>query len=210
MSAPPGAHIGILGGTFNPPHRGHVALAEHALGQLGLTRMVLMPAGTPAHKHGASDPGAEHRLNMCRLAIEGIAGLSVSTLESEREGPSYTVDTLRSMKAATPDAELTFIVGADTARTLPSWHEPRQLLGLAGLAVAARRGTAREEVLEALDSLDGRSSFVFLEMRDVDISSSMVRGRVARGEPVEELVGAAVASYIDAHGLYRETSRVQA
>jgi nicotinate-nucleotide adenylyltransferase len=210
VNAPAGAHIGILGGTFNPPHRGHVALAQHVRGQLGLTQMVLMPAGTPPHKPGEGDPGAEHRLQMCRLAIEGVAHLSVSDLEVRRGGPSYTVDTLRSMKATAPDARLTFIVGADTARTLPSWHEPKQLLGLAGLAVAARQGTSRDEVLQALDSLGVPSQLTFLEMPNVAVSSSLVRQRVAHDQPVDDLVGAAVASYIAEQGLYRTTSQVGA
>jgi nicotinate-nucleotide adenylyltransferase len=147
---------------------------------------------------------------MCRLAIEGLAGLSVSDLEVRRGGPSYTVDTLRSMKLTTPDARLTFIVGADTARTLPSWHEPRELLGLAGLAVAARQGTSQDEVLRALDSLGVQSQPTFLEMPNVAVSSSLVRERVVHGQSVEDLVGAAVASYIAEQGLYRATSPVSA
>jgi nicotinate-nucleotide adenylyltransferase len=203
VSAPAGAHIGILGGTFNPPHRGHVALARHAREQLGLTQMVLMPAGAPPHKRGEADPGAEHRLRMCRLATEGIEGLSVSAAETERGGPSYTVDTLRQIKTSVPDAKLTFLVGADTARTVPSWHEPHELLGLAGLAVARRSGTQRREVLDALGSLGGEPEITFVEMPAVEVSSSMVRELVARGEPVDELVGAAVAAYIAEHDLYR-------
>jgi nicotinate-nucleotide adenylyltransferase len=202
VSAPAGAHIGILGGTFNPPHRGHVALAQHAFAQLRLTQMLLMPAGTPPHKQGEADPGAEHRLAMCRLAILGSEGLSVSALEVERGGPSYTVDTLRDIKASTPDAKLTFVVGADTARTLPAWREPAQLLGLAEIAVAARTGTDQQELRAALGSLEPDIAVTFLQMPSVDVSSSLVRTRVARGEPVAELVGAPVASYIAEHGLY--------
>lgn len=210
MSAPGGAHIGILGGTFNPPHRGHIALAEHARGQLGLTRMVLMPTGSPPHKGGEADPGAEHRLRMCGLAIGDGVGLSVCDLEVRRGGPSYTVDTLRSIKTDAPDAQLTFLVGADTARTLPAWHEPRELLALAGVAVAGRAGTERDEVLEALGGLVERPDVRFLDMPPVAVSSSLVRERVARGEPVGELVGERVAAYIAEHGLYREPARMSA
>jgi len=164
-----------------------------------------------------------HRLRMCQLSVEGADGLSACGLEIERGGPSYTVDTLEAIHASHPDAELTFIVGADTARTLASWREPVRLLELAHLAVAARTGSARRQVLDTVVSLgaadeDGqeggraqaeRERVRFLEMPAIEISSSMVRRRVARGEPIDELVGPAVARYIAEHGLYRsETEAV--
>src|SRR5271166_2146145 len=132
--------LGILGGTFNPPHVGHLALARNALEELGLQRVLLMPAHTPPHKPTEEDPGPEHRLRMCCLSVTDTAGVSVCALEIERGGPSYTVDTLQAIHASHPDAQLTFIVGADTAGTLPAWREPAKLLGLAELAVAARDG----------------------------------------------------------------------
>jgi nicotinate-nucleotide adenylyltransferase len=181
-----------------------VALARHAREQLELTEVKLMPAGAAPHKPTAEDPGAEHRLSMCRLAVAGLEGLSVCDLEVERGGPSYTVDTLRDIKEIAPDARLTFIVGADTARGLPGWHEPAALLGLTRLAVAGRRGVARAEVLEALGTLERAVEVDFLKMPAVEVSSSLVRERVARGEPVAELVGEPVAAYIAEHGLYRE------
>jgi nicotinate-nucleotide adenylyltransferase len=175
-----------------------------------LERVVLTPAGTPPHKAGADDPGPEHRLAMCRLAVEGAEGVGVCALEIERGGPSYTVDTLRSIHASQPHAELTFIVGADTARTMPSWREPRELLGLAGLAVAARGGSSQADVLEAVATLgapDARRAAAptvrFLEMGEIDVSSSTVRRRAAAGESLADLVGPAVAGYIAEHGLYR-------
>jgi len=203
--------VGILGGTFNPPHLGHLAVARHAQEELGLERVLLMPAHTPPHKAAAKDPGPEHRLQMCRLLVAGADGLSACGLEIERGGPSYTVDTLKAIHASHPDAELTFIVGADTAGTLASWREPAQLLELARLAVAARSGSARELVLETVAGLaggegDGQAPGAevrFLEMPAIEISSSMVRRRVAREEPIEELVAPAVAGYIAEHGLYR-------
>jgi len=159
-----------------------------------------------------------HRLRMCRLAVDGEAGLSVCALEIERGGLSYTVDTLEAIHASHPDAALTLIVGADTAGTLSSWREPEKLLELAHLAVAARAphvgaqaGAARRRVLDALaglavDDAGGRGlaeRVRFLEMPEVEVSSSMVRRRVANREPIDELVGPAVAGYIDEHGLYR-------
>jgi nicotinate-nucleotide adenylyltransferase len=188
-----------------------VAIARHALGELGLTRVVLMPAGTPPHKPVAHDPGARRRLEMCRLLLDGVAGVSVCALELERDGPSYTVDTLRAIHASHPEAELTFIVGADIAGTLPGWREPEQLLELAELAVAARPGSDRDGLLGALGRLGGHARVRFLDAPLLDASSSSVRERAARGEPIDRLVGPGVAGYIAEHGLYgareREASR---
>jgi nicotinate-nucleotide adenylyltransferase len=209
--------IGILGGTFNPPHRGHIALARHARAQLGLERVLLMPAHSAPHKREA-DPDPSHRLQMCRLAAAGVLGVAACAIEIERGGPSYTVDTLEAIHGNEPDAELTFIVGADVARMLPAWREPERVLELARLAVAEREDVGRADVLRALDGLalgagtmpargagpaaGGARGVVFLKLGTIDVSSSMVRKRVARGEPVEELVGSAVAAYIAAHELY--------
>ena len=212
--------VGILGGTFNPPHLGHLALAHHARDELGLERVLLMPAHISAHKPTDEDPGPEHRLSMCRLLVDDPSVMSVCTLEIGRGGPSYTVDTLRSLHASHPDVRLTFIVGADTASTLPAWREPAKLLELADLAVAARAGSPRREVLDAVAPLRNApgggapagqpvasdripANLKFLEMPVMEISSSAVRRGVARGDAVEDLVGPAVASYIASHGLYR-------
>jgi nicotinate-nucleotide adenylyltransferase len=194
--------VGILGGTFNPPHLGHLAIACHARDELGLGLVLLMPSQTPPHKPIA-DPGSEHRLRMCRLLVEDVGRLRVCPLELERRGPSYTVNTLKVIRASHPDVELTFIVGADTARTLPAWREPAKLLELADLAVAARAGTARREVLDAVAPLGASAGVRFLEAPVMEISSSIARGRVARGEPIDDLVGPAVARYVTEHGLYR-------
>ncbi|HEY5342699.1 MAG TPA: nicotinate-nucleotide adenylyltransferase [Solirubrobacteraceae bacterium] len=198
--------IGILGGTFNPPHRGHLALARHALGELGLERVLLMPAHNAPHKGEEGDPGPERRLEMCRLAVGGEEqeGLEACGLEVERGGPSYTVDTLRAIKQSDPEAELTFILGADMARTLPAWREPRALVELSRLAVAEREDTSRAEVLGALAPLSARVRF--LAMPTLDVSSSMVRERVRHGEPIAGLVAPEVAEYIAEHRLYRTAS----
>jgi nicotinate-nucleotide adenylyltransferase len=192
--------IGILGGTFNPPHCGHLALASHARAVLDLELVLLMPAHSAPHKGEDEDPGPERRLEMCRLAVDGEAGLEACALEIERGGPSYTVDTLRAIKQSDPEAELTFIVGADMARTLPAWREPRALVELAGLAVAEREDAGREDVLRALAPLGARVRF--LEMGMLEVSSSQVRERVEAGESIAGLVEPAVAKYIAEHGLY--------
>ncbi|HEY2631072.1 MAG TPA: nicotinate (nicotinamide) nucleotide adenylyltransferase [Solirubrobacteraceae bacterium] len=196
------ARTGILGGMFNPPHLGHLALARAAVEQLDLDRVLLTPVLIPPHKPAKWDPGAEPRLRMCRFLAEGDPLVEVCTLELERPGPSYTVDTLRSIHDHQPDAELTLILGADMARTLGSWREPREILKLARLAVAERDEVTRREVLDALAPMAGAERVAFLDMPPCDISSTEVRRRVTSGEPVEDLVGADVASYIAENELY--------
>ncbi|MFZ2113526.1 MAG: nicotinate (nicotinamide) nucleotide adenylyltransferase [Solirubrobacteraceae bacterium] len=194
--------MGILGGMFNPPHVGHLALARAAASGLALRRVLLTPVLIPPHKPAKWDPGAEHRRKMCQLAIGDDPSLGVCTLELERPGPSYTIDTLRSIHASDPDAELTLIVGADMASTLASWREPREILKLARLAVAEREDTSRRDVLGALALLGGEARTEFVDMPRLDISSSQVRKRLTAGEPIDELVGNEVAAYIAEHELY--------
>jgi nicotinate-nucleotide adenylyltransferase len=198
--------LGILGGSFNPPHIGHLALARDARDELGLDRVLLMPLHTPTHKHGAEDPGPEHRLAMCRLAAAPQPGIEACALEIERGGPSYTVDTLSEIDARCPEDELTFIVGADTALTMPGWREPERVLSLAKLAVASRPGSDRSQVQAALAQVPlpgGRKpDLVFLSMAPVAASSSRARELIAAGLPAGELLAPAVEGYIAEHHLY--------
>jgi nicotinate-nucleotide adenylyltransferase len=196
------ARIGIFGGTFSPPHVGHLACADAALSGLGLDRVLLMPVARPPHKEAIEDPGPEHRLAMCRLATAGDERVGVSELEIQRGGPSYTVDTLRALHEASPQDELTFVAGGDMAASLPGWREPEEVLRLARFAVAEREGTDRAEVERALAGLEGRDRLVFFEMPRVEVSSSAIRRGIAAGRPVRDLVPDAVARYIDEHGLY--------
>jgi nicotinate-nucleotide adenylyltransferase len=174
-----------------------------AADQLGLERVLLIPARVAPHKQAVEDPGAEHRLAMCRLAARSDPRLEVGTLELDRPGPSFTVETLRLLREREPEAQLTLIMGADTARTLPAWREPREIVRLARLAVAERDGERQASVRDALEPLGTVARPAFIAMEAVDVSSSKVRALVASGEPVEELTGNAVASYIARHGLYR-------
>ena len=199
------AKLGILGGMFNPPHLGHLVCAQEAHGQLGLDAVLFMPVAVPPHKEAAEDPGARHRLELCRLAVRGDERFAVSSLEIERGGASYTVDTLRELRERHPEDELIFIAGGDMAASLPTWREPERVLELAAFAVAERRGAVREDVVErwrALGTPAPREP-VFLDMPRVDVSSSEVRRRVREGRPVRYLVPDAVAEYIEARGLYR-------
>jgi nicotinate-nucleotide adenylyltransferase len=199
------ARIGVLGGTFNPPHVGHMLCAQEALAALALDRVLLMPVHTPPHKELQADPGPEARVELCRLAVAGAAGIEVSTLEAERPGRSYTVDTLRALHDADPGNELTFIAGADQACGLPAWREPAAVLELAELGVAEREARRRDDVREALSALPGALERVrFFAMPRIDVSSSLVRARVAEGRPIRWLVPDAVARAIEERGLYRE------
>ncbi len=198
------ARIGLLGGTFNPPHVGHLVCAMEARDQLGLDVVRLVPTGVPPHKTVAADPGAETRLELCLAAAAGDPGLEVSRVELDRPGPSYTADTLRDLHDEHPEADLTFIVGGDQARGLRGWREPARVLALARLAVAEREGVRRADVLEALSGLAGADGRVDLfDMPRLDVSSSMIRDRVARGRPIRHLVPDAVAERIRSLGLYR-------
>ncbi len=195
--------IGILGGTFNPPHLGHLICAQEAYLQLGLDRVTLIPARIPPHKAVEDEPGAEHRLELCRLAIRGDEErLAVSDLEIARDGPSYTVDTLEALHSSAPDHELYLIVGGDIAAGLPDWHEPERVLSLATLAVAKRRGTPRAAVDDALGSLQGGERTRFFRMPRIAISSTMLRERVKSGQPIKYYVPDRVAGYIKRHHLY--------
>jgi nicotinate-nucleotide adenylyltransferase len=187
---------------FNPPHAGHIELARVAVRELDLDRVLLMPVSIPPHKPAIWDPGAEHRAQMCRLASAGEPQIEVCTLELERLGPSYTVDTLRSIHDSHPDAELTLILGADMAVTLGSWREPGEIVGLARIAVAPRERVSRERVTEALSALGAADRADFLAMAPRDISSSEVRRTLTSGQPIASTVGPEVAAYIDEHELY--------
>jgi len=194
--------IGILGGTFNPPHMGHLVMAQEALDQLDLDRVVLMPVAVPPHKEAREDPGAAARLDLCRLAVAGDERFEVSSLEIDRGGASFTVDTLKELHDVEPEHDLTFIVGGDMAQSLPAWREPEAILTLARLAVAEREGVRREDIARRLDPLHDGSRVVFFDMPRIDISSTLVRDRVAAGAPVRYLVPDAVADHIGRHGLY--------
>lgn len=194
--------VGILGGTFNPPHLGHLVCAQEAYLQLGLDRVTLIPARIPPHKPVEDEPGPEHRLELCRLAVEGDERFSVSDLETFRPGPSFTVDTLQELHATEPDNELFLIVGGDVAAGLPLWNEPERVLELARLAVAKRRGTPRSRVDQALAGLRGGQRAEFFRMPRIGISSTLLRRRVRAGEPIRYMVPDAVERYIGAQGLY--------
>jgi nicotinate-nucleotide adenylyltransferase len=196
--------LGILGGTFNPPHLGHLLIAQEAYEQLGLDEVRFVPAAVPPHKEVPVDPGASARLAMVEAAIAGDDRFAADDLEIRRGGPSYTVDTLRALHATYPGSELTFIVGGDMAASLPTWREPAEVVAAARLAVAEREGARRTDILERLATIPGAVQRVdFFDLPRIDVSSSLVRRRVAAGQPITYLVPDPVAAYIAQHGLYR-------
>jgi nicotinate-nucleotide adenylyltransferase len=163
-----------------------------------------VPTGVPPHKQMDQEPGRMHRLEMCRLAAAGHGDwLEVSAIEVDRDGPSYTVDTLREIHATQPGDELTFIVGGDMAWSLPSWHEPESILALAQMAVAERAGARREEVRARLAGMRGAERISYIEVPRLDISSSALRRRVREGRPIDYLVADAVGDYIEQWRLYQ-------
>lgn len=177
--------------------------AQEAYLQLGLSRVMLIPARIPPHKPVDEEPGVEHRLEMCRLAVAGDEQrFEVSDLEANRQGPSYTVDTLEQLHSRTPDSDLFLIVGGDVAVGLPSWREPERVLSLATLAVAERPGTGRGAVERAIEQLRGGERARFFDMPEIGISSTMLRDRVRASGPTRYLMPEAVRSYIDRHQLY--------
>jgi nicotinate-nucleotide adenylyltransferase len=197
-------HIGILGGTFNPPHVGHLVCGQEAASQLGLDQVLVIPVSVPPHKELEFDPGAAARLALCRAAVAGDPRFEVSSIEIDRGGPSFTIDTLQELKAHRPQDRLTLIVGADVAHGLASWRDPESVLDLARVAVAEREGVRRDDILQRLRTLRGASAHLdFFAMPRLDISSSDIRRRVAQGRPIHHLVPDAVRTVIEEEGLYR-------
>jgi len=197
------ARIGLLGGTFNPPHVGHLACASFAFDGLSLDHVLLVPVHSPPHKEAYGDPGVEHRVRMCEAAVHGDDRLGVSRVEADVPGRSYTVDTLSRLHEQRPEDQLTFIVGGDMARSLPDWREPESILSLAEIGVAGRDGVGFPDIRERLSGLAGASDRVrFFDMPRIDVSSTLIRRRAAARLPLRGLVPDGVAAYIEREELY--------
>lgn len=196
---------GLLGGTYDPIHVAHLVVAETARADFGLERVVFMPAGNPPHKPERVVAPASDRLRMVELAVAGNPGFAVSSLEIERPGPSYTVDTLGRLLADEPGVEWHLIVGGDTLLEIPTWHEFRRLFLHAGLLVAARPGVELR-IPRELEAVQERIRFFYPPA--LDLSASMIRQRLGRGLSVRYLVPPAVVDYIGEHGLYKRTAGV--
>jgi nicotinate-nucleotide adenylyltransferase len=194
--------VGILGGAFNPPHIGHLVCAQETLLQLELDQVLFVPTGEPPHRELEDDPGAEVRLEMVELAIAGDSRFAVSRIEVDRDGPSYTADTLAAMTKAEPDHQLFLILGGDQAAALPDWHEPEKVLELATVAVVERVNWSRNAIAVKIARLRGTDAVRYLDMPLIQVSSSGIRRRVREGTPIRYLVPEKVASYIEDKALY--------
>ncbi|MCW5662299.1 MAG: nicotinate-nucleotide adenylyltransferase [Piscinibacter sp.] len=192
-----GRRIGLFGGTFDPPHNAHVALAHRALVDLALDELRWIPAGQPYQKVRAITPAAQ-REAMVREAIAGEPRFVLERCELERSGPSYTIDTVRALQARQPGAQWFLLVGADQYAGLPSWRDWRDLIARVTLAVAQRPGAAVPASAELR-----AVPVAAVALPPMDVSASVIRDRVAAGAPITDLVPPGVASYIDRHHLYR-------
>lgn len=197
--------LGIFGGTFDPPHIGHLAAAVNVGYALDLDRVLLVVANDPWQKRGSRPiTGAQHRLAMATLAAQGLPGVEVDDREVRRGGSSYTVETLIELREEAPGCSLFVIVGDDAAKGLPSWHRPAEVAALATIVIVGRPGLLPSDRVTAPDGKEETYGFrsLSVETPAIDVSSTMIRGRVRRGEPIDVLVPAGVASHVGEHDLY--------
>ncbi len=199
--------IGIFGGTFDPIHVGHLIVAAQLRFVLALGSVVFVPAGRPPHKTGQHIADNEHRLAMIQIAVGDNPEFTISTLDFDRGGLSYTADTLALIhEAAAPGSTLVFLMGQDSFRDFPRWDRPNDIARLAEIGVALRPGTEAnvEAILTAVPAARGRVQIVPVPL--IEVSSRDIRRRITRGEPISYQVPPAVERYITTHGLYQASS----
>lgn len=196
--------IGLFGGTFDPPHLGHLILASEAQNQLELTRLLWILTPQPPHKQTQIITPTEHRLEMVKLAIQDNPSFELSRVELDRPGPHYTLDTVHIIAEQNPEAEIVPIIGEDSLRDLPKWHEPKELL-YACHWVGVMRRPSDEANLDVLENqLPGiRSKVHYVDAPLLEIASRDIRSRIAHGESVRYYVPKAVYEYIEDHHLYK-------
>ena len=197
--------VGVLGGTFDPVHNGHLIIAEEAQAKLGLEKVLFIPAGRPWFKDGENVSDMGWRLDMLKLAVNGNPSFEIDTMELEREGATYTIDTMEELRKRMGECvELFFIIGIDALSELGRWKEPERLASICHFATMRRPGFTELD-LEAMErDVPGVSGRVHvLDNVQVDISSSDIRSRVEEGRSIRYLVPPAVRAYIEEQGLYR-------
>ena len=206
MSEKQHQRLGLFGGTFDPPHVGHLILASEARAQLELSRVLWTVTPDPPHKQDQSITSLEHRLAMVRLAIDDDPSFELSDVELRRPGPHYTVDTIRLLAQQNPDAEIVPILGGDSLNDLPSWHQPKELL-YAAHWVGVMRRPGEQTNLEALErELPGISSKIhYVDAPLLEIASREIRNRVATGKPFRYYLPETVYEYIEQHNLYHQS-----
>lgn len=199
--------IAMFGGTFNPIHNGHIKLALYAAAQLELDKVLLIPTNIPPHKRYEEETTPRQRWEMCVLAAEEYQKLQVSDLEIRRQGPSYTVDTLRQLRARIPDAQLYLITGADMFLTIQDWKNAQEIFRLAVVCGVPREKEGLQALQRQADFLKNQYSAqtALLDFPLIEISSTQIRHRLKTGRSIEEWVPKNVERYIRRHGLYGDT-----
>jgi nicotinate-nucleotide adenylyltransferase len=201
--------IGLFGGTFDPPHLGHLILASEARSQLGLTRLLWTVTPDPPHKQDQDITPLEHRLAMVKLAIEDNPSFELSRVELDRPGPHYTADTIKLVAEQNPNAEIVPVIGGDSLQDLPTWHAPREIL-YAAHWVGVMRRPGEEVNLDKLErELPGIKSKVhYVDAPLLEIASREIRNRVATGKPFRYYLPSPVYEYIEQHHLYQQSEPV--
>lgn len=211
--------VGILGGTFDPPHNGHILLAVAAMREFSFDKFLFIPAADPPHKQGRDIERAEHRLVMLNMIVSDLPGTVVSEIEQFRSGPSYTVDTLTDLKNTIgSDSVLSFVIGSDAFMEIETWHHWNEVIVLTNFIVAMRKGDTVKQLgavfaragfhpdrnASSWSQADTGSKIYFLSVDIPDISSTAIRKRISKGGgDWKKMVPGSVASYIERHGLYR-------
>ncbi|SFR97358.1 nicotinate-nucleotide adenylyltransferase [Anaeromicropila populeti] len=198
---------GILGGTFNPIHFGHLMMGECALEQFQLDKILFMPTHFPPHKSHNIIAEDEHRKNMVQLAIEDNPDFSFSNIELEREGKTYTVDTMRILTETNPNIHYFFIIGADSLYHISEWKNPEDLLSMVTMLVASRNGKSIDEITKKIEQVQKQfgGHFELLKIPALDISSTEIRNRVKNNSSVRYYLPEKVRNYMNEFKLYRET-----
>lgn len=195
--------LGVLGGTFDPPHTGHLILAEYAFDSLDLEQVLFLPAADPPHKQLEDKQPVQHRLAMLELALADNDHFALSRIDVDRPGPHYSVDMLRILHEQYPEHELYFVMGSDSLRNITRWYQPDELIRLCRLAVMRRPGDYIQLDMHeaALPGLAGR--VVMVEAPLIGIASSQIVSRIQQGRSIRYLLPQAVQDYVEEHGLYR-------
>ncbi len=196
--------IGIFGGTFNPPHKGHMLIAQSALDEAELSKIIFVPCGNPPHKDDTDIADAKHRFNMVKLAISGNPFFDISDIEVRASSPSYTAKLLESLEALYPDNTLCFIMGADSLFQMEEWYHPELIFKRAEIIVALRGGYDNSKITDTIRDYKQKynARIRTLNMPEIELSASSVRERLKKGENVQDMLSGSVVQYIEKNGIY--------